>query len=201
MKVLIRVVVAVVVLIVVLLGIGLLLPSAAHVERSTVIAAKPAQVFGVVDGFAQFDQWSPWAKIDPNVKVERSGPDSGVGAKYRWAGNDKVGSGTQEIVESVPDSKVRSKLEFTGFPPSEASFLLKPQGEGTQVTWTMDVGLGGSPVSRWFGVFMDKMIGPDYEKGLAQLKTFVESQPKVAPASGPEAAPATTPAPAPAEQK
>jgi hypothetical protein len=196
MKILIRVVLAVVVLVVVVLGVGLLLPSAAHVERSTVIAASPAQVFAVVDGFAQFDQWSPWAKIDPDAKTELSGPADGVGARYSWSGNAKVGSGTQEIVESVPDTKVRSALQFTGFPPSEASFLLKPAGEGTQLTWTMDIGLGGSPVSRWFGVFMDRMIGPDYERGLAQLKTFVESQPKPAVAPTTPTPSATEPAPA-----
>jgi Polyketide cyclase / dehydrase and lipid transport len=181
MKILIRVVVGLAVLAVLLLGIGLLLPSRVHIERSIVIAANPAQVFAVVDGFGQFDQWSPWLQLDPNAKTSKSGPAEGVGARYAWSGNDKVGSGTQEIVESVPYSKVRTALTFDGFPPSEASFLLAPTAAGTHLTWTMDVDMGRNPIGHWFALGMDKMIGPDYERGLAQLKAHVESQAKPAP--------------------
>src|SRR5579859_6466263 len=115
---------------VLILGIGFVLPDHAHVERSTVIQAPPAQVFGLLDGFRQFDKWSPWAEKDPQAKVTQSGALFGVGAKYEWSGNKDVGSGSQEIMLSQPYTHVQTKLIFGGFDqPSTADFVLAP-GEG-----------------------------------------------------------------------
>lgn len=196
MRLLIRVVVFVLVLLVGLVGIGFLLAEKIHVERSAQIHASPATLYGVLNSFDQFDQWSPWADLDPNVKVEKSGPASGVGAKYAWHGNADVGAGSQEIIATTPETSVQIRLIFEGFDqPSTASFTIVPEGNGSLVTWAMDSNLGSNPVNRYFGLMMDKYIGKDYEKGLARLKTLAENLPPPAAATpAPEGAPATDPA-------
>ncbi|GAC1631617.1 MAG: SRPBCC family protein [Nevskia sp.] len=167
-------------MIVALIGIGFLLSEQAHVERSETINAPPATVFALVNSFRQFEKWSPWAGKDPGVKVERSGPEFGVGAKYVWAGNEAVGTGSQEIVASTPFREVKIKLSFGGFDgASEATYTITPAGEGgSRIVWAFDSHLGGNPVNRYFGLFMDKMLGPDYVLGLSRLKTLAESLPK-----------------------
>ncbi len=161
-------------------GIGMLLPRHVHVARSTTIEAPPATVFALVNGYRRFNEWSPWAGLDPQTNYTYSGPPTGTGAKMAWVGDPKkVGSGSQEIVESRPFELVRTKLDFAGQGVSEASFRLAPAGQGTQVTWTLDMDMGAGPVGRWFGLFMGRMIGPDYEKGLAGLKKLGESMPKI----------------------
>jgi len=199
MRLLIRAVVFVVVLLVGLVGIGFLLAERIHVERSAQIAASPAAMHALLNSFEKFDQWSPWADLDPGVKVERSGPASGVGARYAWHGNAEVGAGSQEIIATTPDSSVQIRLVFDGFDqPSVSTFTIKPEGNGSLVTWAMDSELGSNPINRYFGLMMDKYIGQDYEKGLARLKALAESLPPPAAAPAPEAAPAADPAVAPA---
>ncbi len=200
MRLLIRVVVFVVVLLVGLVGIGFLLAEKVHVERSAKIAASPTTLYAVLNSFEKFDQWSPWADLDPNVKVEKSGPAAGVGAHYAWHGNADVGAGSQEIIATTPESLVQIRLIFEGFDqPSITSYTIKPDGNGGLVTWAMDSDLGSNPVNRYFGLMMDKYIGQDYEKGLLRLKTLAESLPPVSatPEPAPEATPVADPATAP----
>lgn len=162
-----------------LLVVGLLLPKTAHVERTVTIDATPATVFTVLNGFGQFNKWSPWADIDPNATTAMEGPAVGVGAKMSWSGNAEVGSGSQEIIESTPYSTIRVRLGFGDFPGSfAATYTLQPEGAGTRVTWGFDADYGGSIMGRYFGLLSDSMIGPDYEKGLARLSAFVEKLPK-----------------------
>jgi len=197
MRLLIRVVVFVMVLLVGLVGIGFLLADKVHVERSAKIMASPSTLYAVVNSFDKFDQWSPWADLDPHVKVERSGPASGVGARYTWHGNADVGAGSQEIIASTPDSEVKIELDFEGFDqPSTTTLAIKPDGNGSLVTWSMDSELGSNPIHRYFGLMMDKYIGQDYEKGLGRLKVLAESLPPEAPPAAPEAEPAAAPEPA-----
>lgn len=201
MRLLIRVVAFVAVVIVGLLGIGFLLADKVHVERSAKVGASPAALFAIVNSFEKFDQWSPWAELDPAMKVERSGPASGVGARYAWHGNAEAGSGTQEIVESTPDEKVVIRLNFDGFDqPSMSTMTIKADGSGSLVTWALDSSLGSNPVHRYFGLMMEKYVGQDYEKGLGKLKLLAESLPPPAPAGAApaEVAPAEAPAAAPA---
>ncbi|WP_273455962.1 SRPBCC family protein [Nevskia ramosa] len=196
MRLLIRVVVFVMVLLVGLVGIGFLLADKVHVERSAKILASPSTLYAVLNSFEKFDQWSPWADLDPHVKVERSGPASGVGARYTWHGNADVGAGSQEIIATTPDSEVKIELDFEGFDqPSTSTLAIKPDGNGSLVTWSMDSELGSNPIHRYFGLMMDKYIGQDYEKGLGRLKALAESLPPPAPAA-PEAEPAAAPEPA-----
>lgn len=160
-------------------AVGFFLPRTAHVERSIDIAAPPSTVFTVLNGFRQFPKWSPWAELDPNATTTLEGPPAGVGAKMSWSGNAQVGSGSQEILESSPHSQIRLRLAFGDFPGDFlATYTLVPQGGGTRLTWGFDADYGNSILGRYFGLLSDSMLGPDYEKGLARLKNFVEGLPK-----------------------
>lgn len=167
-------------------------PSDFRVSRSATIAAPPAVVFGHVNNLKQWNDWSPWAKRDPNMKTTYEGPESGEGAVYAWAGNQEVGEGRMTITASRPAEAVEMKLEF--LKPMEATneveFKFAPEGDQTRVTWSM---LGRNNfVGKAFCLFMDmdKMVGGDFEKGLADLKTISEKE-------AASAAPAPEPAPAP----
>lgn len=174
-----KIALALVVIVVALAGIGLLLPRRPHVERSIVIAAPRATVFTLVNGFGSFNKWSPWAARDPQAQYAYEGPAAGIGAKMSWTGDPKkVGSGSQEITASVPYERVTTRLDFGAQGNATAQFTLTPEGDAIRVTWGFDADLGMNPVGRYFGLMFDGLIGPDYERGLAGLKTLAESLPK-----------------------
>ncbi len=171
-----------------LVGVAFVLPSSAHVERSITIERPASEVFAVLNSYRRFNDWSPWAARDPNAHYTVSGPVSGVGAKQSWQGDPKtVGSGSQEIVESKPNESVTTALDFGDMGQATARFVLAPAGKGTRVTWALDtrapLALDGkilwNATGRYIGLFMDRMVGPDYEAGLANLKKLVESFPDV----------------------
>jgi len=160
-----------------ILGYAATLPDDFRVQRSTAIKAPPEKIFALINDFHRWDGWSPWEKMDPAMKRTFSGAPAGKGAAYAWQGDRKVGEGRMEIVEASAPSKVAIKLDF--LKPFEAhntaTFTLEPKGESTNVTWAMD---GPSPyVAKLMGVFvsMDKMIGNDFETGLANMKAAAET--------------------------
>src|SRR5262245_21947818 len=162
--------------VVVLLAYAATQPSAFRVQRSASIQALPEKVFPHINDFHSWSAWSPWEKLDPNLKRTFTGPASGVGSTYEWQGNKKVGQGRMEIMESTPSSKVAIKLDF--IKPFEAhntaEFTLAPNGGSTDINWAM---LGHKPfLFKVMSVFMDmdKMIGKDFEAGLANLKAISE---------------------------
>lgn len=177
LKIVISVIVGLVVL---MIAIGFALPDRAHIERGILVQAKPQAVYAVVNGFRQFRKWSPWEGLDPNAEQTLSGPIWGVGARQAWSSKDpSVGSGSQEIIATEPDRSVSVRLVFEGFnSENTAIYTLTPEGEGTRIVWSYDSVFHGDLLGRYFGLLLDKMLGPDYEKGLAQLKTLVESLPK-----------------------
>jgi len=151
-------------------------PDSYSVQRSATIKAPPEKVFALINDFHNWSAWSPWEKLDPAMKRTHSGAAAGQGAVYAWLGNSDVGEGRMEITESVPSSKVGIKLDFiTPFESKNTTlFTLQPQGDSTQVTWLMQ---GPAPyVTKLMTVFvsMDKMIGKDFEAGLANMKTAAE---------------------------
>ena len=146
-----------------------------RVERTTVIAAPAGRIHPHINDFHQWTNWSPWEGIDPSLQRSYSGPPSGAGAKYAWKGNRKVGQGSMEITNSTP-SEVDLELHF--LKPIKAQnqtvFALTPEGSSTKVTWSMT---GKKTfLSKIMGVFfpMDKLVGKDFERGLAQLKVVSE---------------------------
>jgi uncharacterized protein YndB with AHSA1/START domain len=158
-----------------LLAAGSTRPERYAVTRSAVVAAPPAAVYAVVVDFHQWDRWSPWAHLDPAQRSTIKG--EGKGATYDWSGNKDVGEGRMTIVEARPDQRVGIDLQF--FKPFESradtSFTLAPEAGGCRVTWEMSG--KQTVVERTFGLFMDmeKMIGGDFERGLASLKREVET--------------------------
>ena len=151
-------------------------PDSFSVQRSATIKAPPEKVFALINDFHNWPAWSPWEKLDPAMKRTHSGAAAGQGAVYAWLGNSDVGEGRMEITESVPSSKVGIKLDFiTPFESKNTTlFTLQPQGDSTQVAWLMQ---GPAPyVTKLMTVFvsMDKMIGKDFEAGLANLKANAE---------------------------
>ncbi len=166
---------ALLVVVIVLIGVAYMLPRDVHVQRTIVIDRPAAAVFPMVNSLRRFNDWSPWKALDPNVKITFSGPDSGVGAAMSWAGNSKVGRGNQIITDSVPDKRVNTDIDFGDMGGGKAAWVLAADGSATEVVWSLDVDLGNSPMGRYMGLFMDKAVGPDYERGLKQLKALAEA--------------------------
>jgi len=174
-----RILMVLVAIVIVLAVVGFLLPRNIHLQRSVSIARPPSLIYATVNSFQLFPKWSPWQNLDPNMRQTIEGPRDGVGAKLVWSGNDKVGSGTQLITASVPDRSVATDLDFGKMGVAKSTLLLDPQGTGTRVTWALDMDMGANPVGHYFGLMMDGMIGKDFERGLASLKTLVQNMPNV----------------------
>jgi carbon monoxide dehydrogenase subunit G len=170
-------IVVVVVLVAALLAYAATKLDTFHVQRSANIKAPPEKIFAFIEDLHNWGAWSSWGKMDPAMKRTYSGSANGTGAVYAWEGNNKVGKGRMEITDTSPPSKVTIKLDF--IKPFEghniAEFLLDPKGDSTNVTWAMH---GPTPyMAKVMHVFFntDKMIGKEFETGLAYLKTIAET--------------------------
>ncbi|MEM9247451.1 MAG: SRPBCC family protein [Pseudomonadota bacterium] len=171
-----RIILGIVSLVVLLLAAGMLLPRSVEVTRSIEIETPPEAVFPLVNSLERTAEWSPWLGIDPDIETVYSGPSEGVGSKLDWTSeHPDVGNGSQEITESTPDSRVVTALDFGDMGTAYATFELSPDGGGTAVTWSLLADMGAGPIGRWMGLMMDGWVGPDYERGLANLKALAES--------------------------
>lgn len=163
------------VLAVAFIAIGMLLPREVVVERSTEITAPADKIFPHVNNLKATQAWSPWLALDPDVQTTYGSIAEGVGAKMSWASdNPQVGTGAMEVVESIPNEKVLSALDFGDMGTATARYDLIEAGDKTTVTWGLTADMGAGPVGRWMGLMMDTWVGADYEKGLANLKGLVE---------------------------
>jgi hypothetical protein len=175
-----KILIAIAAIIVVFLIIVAMQPGEFRVTRSADVAAPQAAVFDQVNDLHKFEKWNPWGKIDPAMKVSYEGAAAGVGSVYKWAGNKEVGEGQMTITESRPSDLVRIKLEF--FKPfasvADTEFTFKPQGHQTAVTWSMSGKNNFIAKAMCLFMSMDKMIGGQFENGLADMKTIVEAAPK-----------------------
>lgn len=155
-------------------------PAEFSVTRSATMMAAPAAIFPHVNEPRKWEPWNPWGKIDPAMKLTYAGPAAGVGASYAWVGNSEVGEGKMTVTESQPNERIRFRLEFikpmAGV--SDTLFTFKPEGPGTSVTWTMSGKNNFIAKAVCLFMSMDKMVGAQFEQGLASLKTIVESAPK-----------------------
>ena len=146
------------------------------VQRSTTVQAPPGRLFEQVEDFHRWPAWSPWEGLDPAMQRTYGGAAKGVGATYAWSGHRKAGQGRMEITDADDPTRVVVALDFLKpFKSSSVTtFTFAPEGEGTRVTWTM---AGPSTLGlKIMGIFtsMDKLVGKDFEKGLARLKTVAE---------------------------
>jgi len=179
-KILIGVGVVVVVAVVLFVIAVAMQPSEFTITRSTTVQAPPSRVFAEVNDFQRWRSWSPWEKLDPNLKRTYDGPATGKGTAYAWEGNGNVGAGRMEITNSQPGKQIEIRLEFLR-PMSAVNttvFDFQPQGDGTLVTWTMS-GKNGF-MGKAFGLLMnmDKMVGGSFEEGLASMKQVAEADAK-----------------------
>lgn len=147
-----------------------------RVSRSATIAADPALVHRLVNDLREWPAWSPWEDLDPDLERTYSGPGSGVGAHYAWAGNRRAGQGSMEITASTPervDVAIAFRRPFRS--TSEATFDLLAAGAGTGVTWSMTGEQRGLMAVVGRLVPMDRLVGKDFERGLARLKAAAEA--------------------------
>jgi hypothetical protein len=177
MAVLVTIAIIVIALVAVVLALAARRPNEFTVVRTARIRATPDRIFPHIADFHRWGAWSPWERLDPAMRKSYSGAPSGTGSVYEWQGNSKVGTGRMEITQVTPPTSATVKLDF--LKPFEAhntaTFTLAPAGDGTDVTWTM---FGPSPfVTKVMGVFfnMDAMVGKDFERGLANLKSVAEA--------------------------
>jgi hypothetical protein len=172
-----KVILAVLLLPIVLVVVSLFLPSTYRVERRVTINAKPGAVFPHINTLKLWPEWTAWTTEKyPDMKASLTGPETGMGASYSWEGKSS-GRGTLKITRSEPDKSIGYDLDFeNGKYVSKGAITLEPVGESVSVTWSNEGDLGWNPVSRFFGLFMDKMMGPDFEEGLRNLQKKVEAK-------------------------
>ena len=153
-------------------------PAAFRIVRTAKVAAPPDKVFAEVNDFHRWQAWSPWLALDPAAKSTFEGPTAGQGAGFGWSGNDKVGEGHMLVTESRPSDLVRIKLDFirpmAGTAMTDITF--KPAGPETEVTWAMYGEDGFVGKAARFFMNIDKMVGGDFERGLANLKAVAEKK-------------------------
>lgn len=170
-----------IVLIIALVAAGLCIaiakqPATFSISRSAVMAAPAAEIFPYLNDLHKWQEWSPWARMDPDARETFEGPASGTGAGFSWDGNNKVGQGRMTVIESRIDELVRYSLEFMRpfTATNTAEFVLMPEGDKTKLTWTMSG--ANNFVGKAMGLVMncEKMVGGQFEQGLATLKSIVE---------------------------
>jgi hypothetical protein len=175
MKILKRILLVLVVLVALFVVIGFFLPSRYRVERSVVIESTPAAIYGQISNFKNWLQWTAWNQTKyPDMQVKFDGPETGVGAGYSWEGKS-TGQGSIKFTRVEPEKGIAYDLEFEhGKYKSTGAIALEKAGDRIKVTWSNEGDLGGNPVNRYFGLMMDRMIGPDFEEGLNNLKQKIE---------------------------
>ncbi len=178
---LIKILVALAVIVLGFVGVVAMRPSEYRVARTATIAASAPAVFAQVNDFHKWDAWNPWAKLDPAMKQAYAGAPAGIGAIYTWSGNNAVGEGRVTLTESRPSDLLRIRLECLKpfATTSTAEFSFKPEGDHTAVTWSMTGKVNFMAKVVHLFMDMDRMIGGNFEKGLAQLKSVVEAAPKL----------------------
>ena len=161
-------------------GGSFLLPAEYGMERSIVINAPAEFAFEQVNNLENWPNWSPWSAMDPNMEVTYTDKKSGEGAKYEWTGPE-TGNGALTIVKSVPYSSIETNIVFDGSEGvATGNWVFEPSGEGTKATWKFKATASGA-MERYFGAFIDKLLGDMYESGLNSLKDVAESNAANAP--------------------
>jgi uncharacterized protein YndB with AHSA1/START domain len=144
--------------------------------RSARIDAPAEKIYALVADPREWKRWSVWNQRDPAMTIHYSGPPSGAGAAWEWKSKTE-GDGKMTFTAAEPGQRVAYDLYFPDFgTTSNGDLLLMPEGGGTQVTWTMNGNMGSNPLMRWIALFGDKMVGPDFEAGLANLKALAEAR-------------------------
>jgi Polyketide cyclase / dehydrase and lipid transport len=172
-----KILMGLIVIVVAIVAIVAMQPSEFRIVRSAIISAPAPAVFAQVNDFHHWEAWSPWAKLDPAAKATFEGPSAGTGAMFRWAGNADIGEGSMTITESRPSDLIRIKLEFLKpfAATNDVEFTFNPVGNQTAVTWSMEGQNNFIAKAVCLVMNMDTMVGGQFEKGLASMKSVVEA--------------------------
>ena len=177
-----RIILILILFLIITLLISLFLPSSFQLERKIIIDADKEQIFKQVNDLKNWKNWSPWALKDKSIYDDEraySIPSSGKGATFEWDSDvDDVGSGKMEIIKSRPYKYIENKIDF-GMAQSQGTWQFNDADDGIEVIWAMNINLGFNPVSKFYGLFMEDEIGPDFELGLKRLKSYAENLPKI----------------------
>lgn len=159
----------------IVLGGGLLLKSAYRVERSVLVKAAPERIYAQIDSAAGWQRWGVWYRRDPQMQQSSSGPAQGAGASWTWTSKSQ-GNGSLRLTAAEAPHRVAYELRIEDFAPSTGELRLEPEGDSTRVIWLMQGDMGANPIGRWAGLFMDRLVGPDFDAGLANLKQLSEQE-------------------------
>ena len=157
-----------------LVVVGFFLPSAYRIERSVVIDADPEAIHEYVGDLDKWTAWEPWSEEDPTIRVERSDNTTGVGAHQSWSGES--GGGELTLTRNSVDEGIAYDLTFDDEHESQVTMRYQADGAATRVVWTMEGDSGMNLIGRYFGLVMDSMVGPMFERGLEKLKFVVEQK-------------------------
>lgn len=177
MKILKNILFTVIGIVVVLVLISFFLPSSYRVERALTMNAKPEAIFPYLNTLKTWPEWTAWTvQKYPDMKTTFSGPESGVGATYQWDGKTS-GQGMLKLTSSDPAKGIGYDLDFqAGTYVSKGTITMQATGDTTRVTWANFGDIANNPIHRYFGLFLDRMMGPDFEEGLNKLKQKVETK-------------------------
>ena len=163
-----------------LLIISFFLPAKIHIERSILIKAKPEIVFSLINDLRKWNSWSPWNQVDTTIQITYSDTSIGVGAYYTWASKNKnIETGSIKILQSIPFSFIQTKMDFMRNGAENAEFRMELNKDYTNLIWSMDTDMGMNPFAKFFGLFMDKMLGADFVKGLKNIDRVIAAMPKI----------------------
>ena len=175
MKILRRILVIILCIAIIFISAGYLLPGKVIVSRSLSINASQRNIFEQINTLKNWAKWSPWLQTDTAMQLIFLGPESGIGAAYKWQSQNKnVGTGNVAIIGSVPYDSLMAIMDFGKKGKSLAKFRLINENHNTNITWSLESDLGMNPITRWFGLFSDEMIGPDLDRGLYQLGELMQ---------------------------
>ena len=176
MKTFLRILLGLIILVVLIVIVGIILPSKAHVERSMTIDAPQKVLFEQVNNLHNWEGWSPWHRLDPNMKLEYSGTLSGTGASYSWSSTNKnVGNGKLTILYSHPYDSISVEMDFMEQGIANGYYLFQKTDTGTHLIWGFDADMGKNPFVKYFGLMMNKYVGGDFEKGLKNLDSIAHT--------------------------
>lgn len=156
---------------------GFLLPASQKVQRSLVMNETPERIWELIVDPPAWNRWSPWYERDPEMKISYTGAPKGEGARWSWE-SSREGSGSMQIVRTDVPRQLDYAMEFDGMGTAIGQFLLEPAEGGTRVDWSFESDAGYNPFARWFGLVLDRFVGPDFDKGLANMSAALAKQGK-----------------------
>lgn len=185
MKIVKKILIVLAVLIAIVAIAGMFMSPKVHVERSMEMKASPEAVYSQIADLTMWDNWMPWNKLDPNMKKTFGEKTTGEGASYSWEStNSDVGHGTITITKAIQNELVETSLDFKEHGTATGGYKVEKTDNGSKVTWSMEMDMGGNPFMRIMGSMMDKMMGPQFDKGLHSLDSSASAMPP-APAVAP----------------